>query len=141
MSNINPPIPVTGFDHISLAVPDLDAAMALYRDQFGCTVGEPIEIPKQGIRMAYVDLGNAKIELMEPLDETSPIAKFIERNPAGGIHHFCLTTENAESAARAATAASLRVLGTPAPGHHGRDLFFLHPKDMLGTLIEVEEAE
>mgnify|MGYP003389264361 CR=1 FL=1 len=141
MSKSDAPIPIAGFDHISIAVPDLDAATELYRTKFGCVVSEPIDIPKQGIRMAYVDLGNAKIELMQPLDQSSPIAKFLERNPAGGIHHFCMTTADANSAAVAATAADMRVLADPTPGHHGRQLFFLHPKDSLGTLIEIEETE
>lgn len=141
MAEPSPPIPAGDLDHVSLAVPDLDAAMALYRDRFGCLVSDPIEIAAQGIRMAYVQLGNAKIELMEPLDESSPIAAFIARNPAGGIHHFCLTTENADGAAAAASEAGVRVLGKPGPGHHGRQLFFIHPKDSLGALIEIEEAD
>lgn len=141
MSDVNAPIPAQDLDHVSIAVPDLDAATAMYRERFGCTVTDPIVIAAQGIRMAYVQLGNAKIELMEPLDETSPVAAFIARNPAGGIHHLCLTTENADDAATAATEAGVRVLGKPGPGHHGRQLFFIHPKDSLGTLIEIEEVD
>lgn len=137
----NTPIPVNGLDHISLAVPDLDAAVDLYRSKFGCVVSEPKDFPEQGIRMAYVDLGNAKIELITPLDALSPVAKFIERNPAGGIHHFCLTTANAEAAATAAAGKNLRSIAPPSPGHHGRKLFFLHPKDLFGSLIEIEEDE
>ncbi len=130
-----PPIPAGELDHVSIAVPNLAAAADFYRDTFGCEVSDPIEIPGQGIRIAYVSLANAKIELMEPTDPTSAIAKFIERNPKGGLHHLCLTTPNADEAARA---TGLRVIGQGV-SHDGRKLFFLHPKDAHGTLIEIEE--
>jgi len=137
------PIPATRLEHVALAVPDLEAAMKFYRETFGVSVSGIVENPDQGVRMAYVDLGNAKLELMEPVGEASPIAKFVASNPAGGIHHICVETADADNAARAAHAAGLRVLGdgTPKPGHHGKKLFFLHPKDTLGCLMEIEEAE
>ena len=137
------PIPSDVLDHVSIAVPDLKAAAAFYRDNFGLTVGDPIALPAEGIRIAYVQLANIKIELMQPTSDGSAIAKFLARNPAGGIHHICLATADADAAAEAASKAGLRVLGDGAakPGHHGRKLFFLHPKDALGTLIEVEQAE
>ena len=134
-------IPIDGLDHISLAVPDLGRAISFYQKNFGLLVTEPHELPAQGIRMAYVELGNAKLELMEPLGPNSPISNFLEKHPNGGLHHFCLTTENATKAARLATDSGMRVLGDEviATGHHGRKLFFIHPKDTLGSLIEIEE--
>jgi methylmalonyl-CoA/ethylmalonyl-CoA epimerase len=132
-----PAIPANALDHVSIAVPDLAAAAEFYRDTFGCEVSDPIDLPDQGMRIAYVILANAKIELMEPTDPTSTIAKFIERNPAGGLHHFCLTTPDVD---RAAEATEHRIVGEGV-SHHGRKLFFLHPKDAHGTLIEIEEDE
>lgn len=137
------PIPATRLEHVALAVPDLEAARTFYRETFGVVVSEIVQNPDQGVRMAYVDFGNAKLELMEPTNEDSPIAKFVSNNPAGGIHHICFETENADQALVDADAAGLRVLGdgTAKPGHHGKKLFFLHPKDTLGALMEIEEAE
>ncbi|HAA90848.1 MAG TPA: methylmalonyl-CoA epimerase [Rhodospirillaceae bacterium] len=134
------PIPVNGFEHVAIAVPDLDAAMAFYREHFGCEVTEPVVVETQLVRMAYVELGNAKIELMEPTSEKSPIARFIERNPNGGIHHICLRVPDVPAAAEGASETGLRVLGDgkPVKGYEGQDLFFMHPKDTLGTLIEIE---
>ena len=135
-------IPIDGLGHISLAVPDLLEAIKFYRENFGFVVSDPQDFAAQGIRMAYVELGNAKLELMEPLGSNSPISNFLERNPNGGLHHFCLTTENAFEAAAFATNSGMRVLGgeTITTGHHGRKLFFIHPKDTLGSLIEIEES-
>ena len=135
-------IPIDGLDHISLAVPNLGQAISFYRNNFGFLVTEPHELPAQGIRMAYVELGNAKLELMEPLGANSPISNFLEKHPNGGLHHICLTTENVCEAAKLVTKSGMRVLGgeTIATGHHGRKLFFVHPKDTLGALIEIEES-
>lgn len=134
------PVPVNGIDHVAIAVPDLDAAMAFYRDRFGCEVTEPVEVESQMVRMAYVHLGNAKLELMEPTSDKSPIARFIERNPNGGIHHICLRVPDVAAAAEGAAEAGIRVLGDgkPVKGYEGQGLFFMHPKDTLGTLIEIE---
>ena len=134
---------VSSLDHISMAVPNLVKASALYREKFRCHVSDPLEVPEQGIRIAYVYLGNAKLELMEPFGDTSPIAKFIKNNPAGGLHHFCLTTPDVDAAAKSAKDEGMRILGegSPKAGHHGRKLFFIHPKDTFGSLIEIEEAE
>ena len=136
-------IPADHLDHISIAVPDLDAAAAFYRDTFGCEVGAPIDVPSEGMRIAYALFTNIKIELMQPLGDASAAGKFLARNPAGGLHHICMATEDVDAAAKAAPNAGLRVLGdeAPKPGHHGRKLFFLHPKDAIGTLIEVEQAD
>lgn len=143
MSASEAPIPSDVLDHVSIAVPDLDVAADFYRNTFGCAVGDAIDVPEQGMRIAYVALANIKIELMQPLDGASAVGKFLARNPAGGLHHVCMATPDADEAAKAAPDAGLRVLGdgTPKPGHHGRKLFFLHPKDCAGTLIEIEEAD
>ena len=135
------PVPVKGLDHVAIAVPDLDVAVAFYRENFGCTVSDIVEVETQGVRMAYVKLAGAKLELMEPLNEASPITKFLERNPNGGIHHMCLTVPDVVDAADGAAGAGIRVLGDgkPVKGYEGQDLFFMHPKDTLGTLIEIEE--
>ena len=143
MGNATAPIPSDVLDHVSIAVPDLEAAADFYRDNFGCTVGDVIEVPADNMRIAYVELANIKIELMQPLDAGSAVGKFLARNPSGGIHHICVATPDADGAAVAAGAAGLRILGEGGtrPGPHGRKLFFLHPKDCMGTLIEVEETD
>ena len=137
------PIPATRLEHVALAVPDLDAAINFYSGIFGLKVSETVVSPEQGVRMAYVHLGNAKLELMESVGDASPIAKFLSQNPSGGIHHICIETDDADKAIAGAGDAGLRVLGdgTAKPGHHGKKLFFLHPKDTLGALMEIEEAD
>lgn len=134
-------IPVTACDHIALAVPDLEAALTLFRDQFGLTTGAPNYVPAQGIRIAYVDLGNVKLELMEPVNPGSPVGRYLKKRPAGGLHHICLETANARQAHTDIDAAGLSPVTDVAVGHHGRDLFFLDPKDTFGVLIEVESKE
>ena len=138
-----PPIPATRLEHVALAVPDLDAAIAFFSKTFGLAVSDTIISHEQGVRMAYVHLGNAKIELMEPVGDASPIAKFVSQNPSGGIHHICVETNDVGEAIAGARGAGLRVLGdgTAKPGHHGKKLFFLHPKDTLGALMEIEESD
>ena len=131
---------VSAMDHVAVAVPDLGQAISLYRDRFGAEVSEPITVPEQAIRIAYVRLANARIELMQPLSEDSPVGKFLARHPDGGLHHICLTTEDVATAHSAAEAQDLRPLKAPAKGHHGRLLFFLHPKTTQGTLVEIEET-
>ena len=133
---------VESLDHIAIAVPDLAEAINFYRDQFGCFVSDPKELPEQGIRIAYVELRNASLELMEPLGSNSPISKFLENHPAGGLHHFCLTTEDVFKAVATAKHTGMRVLGGDnlTIGHHGKKLFFIHPKDTHGSLIEIEET-
>ena len=137
------PIPAKRLEHVALAVPDLQAAITFFSKTFGLAVSEMVVSPEQGVRMAYVDLGNAKLELMEPVGDASPIAKFVSQNPSGGIHHICIETDDAEKAIAGAGGAGLRVLGdgTAKPGHHGKKLFFLHPKDTLGALMEIEETD
>ena len=132
---------ITGLSHISIVVPDLAAALEKLRAMYGLTA-ETIKVnEEQGVRMTYIDLGNAKIELMEPSRPDSPIAKFLERNPKGGIHHFCLGVDSVEQTTTALTAAGAQVLGTGKVqlNVHGERIAFVHPKDFLGALIELEE--
>ena len=135
-----PQIPVTGCDHIALAVPDLEATIALFRSQFGVTVGPSKDVPEQGMRIAYAELGNVRLELMEPTTSDSPIARFLAKRPGGGLHHISLTTPDPQAAFDTATESGLIPLSPQVQrGHHGRDLFFLNPRDTNGTLIEIED--
>jgi len=127
-------------NHIAIVVPDLNAAIALYGTAMEATVSDPAPMPEHGVTVAFVELPNTKIELMEPLGEASPVARFLERNPGGGIHHICLEVPDVHAAARTVTAAGIRMLGEPGTGAHDKPVVFLHPKDCHGTLIEFEEA-
>jgi len=129
-------------NHVAIAVPDLAAAGRLYRDQLGAAVSSPQPLPKHGVTVVFVDLGNTKIELMEPLGQASPIAGFLNRNPAGGVHHLCYEVDDLAAAGERLRAAGARVLGgaTPKIGAHGKPVLFLHPKDFAGTLIELEQV-
>jgi methylmalonyl-CoA/ethylmalonyl-CoA epimerase len=132
---------ITGLSHVSLAVPSLEAAAKRLKDVYGLAIGKIAVNEQQGVRMAYVELPNARIELMEPSRPDSPIAKFLERNPAGGIHHFCLNVDNVAATANAVSGMGVRVLGDGSPQHnvHGERIAFVHPKDFLGALVELEE--
>jgi len=127
-------------NHVAIAVPDLAAAAALYRDRLGATVSAAVPQPDHGVSTVFVELPNTKIELIAPLGEASPIAAFLERNPAGGIHHICYEVADVAAAARDLAAGGARVLGSVKIGAHGKRVVFVHPKDFLGTLIELEEA-
>ena len=129
-------------NHVALAVPDLDAAIALYRDRLGAEVSAPQALPELGVRIVFVRLPNVTIELLEPLGEESPIARFLERNPDGGQHHICYEVEDISAAAARLREQGVRVLGDgePKTGAHGNPVLFLHPKDMGGVLVELEEA-
>ena len=129
-------------NHVAIAVPDLEAAAALYRDSLGAEVTPPQTLPAHGVRLVFVNLPNTKIELMEPLDESSPIASFLAKNPSGGIHHLCYEVEDILAARDRLMATGARVLGSgePKTGAHGLPVLFLHPKDFNGTLIELEQA-
>ncbi len=129
-------------NHIAIAVPDLAAASAKYRDLLGAQVGEPQALPEHGVTVVFIDTGNTKVELLEPLGEASPISAFLGKNPAGGMHHLCFEVPDILAAAATLAAGGARVLGdgTPKTGAHGRPVLFLHPKDFDGTLIELEEA-
>jgi methylmalonyl-CoA/ethylmalonyl-CoA epimerase len=129
-------------NHVAIVVPDLAAGTAIYRDMLGATVSQPKPEPEHGVTVVFVELPNTKIELLEPLGDNSPVKAFLERNPAGGIHHLCYEVDDLLAARDRLTAAGARVLGSGEPkiGAHGRPVLFLHPKDFTGTLIELEEA-
>ena len=129
-------------NHVAIAVPDLKAAVALYRDTFGADVGAAQDEPDHGVTVVFIELPNTKIELLYPLGENSPIAGFLEKNPSGGIHHVCYEVDDIDTAAKRLVSKGARILGTGAPkiGAHGKPVLFLHPKDFNGTLIELEQV-
>ncbi|MGQ0676080.1 MAG: methylmalonyl-CoA epimerase [Rhodospirillales bacterium] len=129
-------------NHIAIAVPDLDRAAALYRDTLGARVSAPLALPAHGVTTVFVELPNTKIELLQPLGESSPIAAYLARNPGGGIHHVCYEVADIIAARDRLKAAGMRVLGDGEPriGAHDKPVLFLHPKDFCGTLIEIEQA-
>lgn len=129
-------------NHVAIAVPDLKAATATYRSVLGATVSDPQAEPDHGATVAFVDLPNTKIELLEPLGAGSPISAFLERHPAGGIHHMCYEVTDIRVARDHLKANGARVLGDGEPqiGAHGKRVLFLHPKDVCGALIELEQA-
>jgi methylmalonyl-CoA/ethylmalonyl-CoA epimerase len=129
-------------NHVAIVVPDLRAGIAVYRDLLGATVSEPQGQPDHGVTVVFVELPNTKVELLEPLGDNSPVKGFLERNPAGGIHHLCYEVADIIAARDRLTAAGARVLGSGEPkiGAHGKPVLFLHPKDFAGTLIELEEV-
>ncbi len=128
-------------NHVAIAVKDLDAATAIYRDTLGAKVTEPLPQPEHGVTVVFVELPNSKVELMSPLGENSTIQGFVDKNPAGGIHHVCYEVEDILAARDKMKAAGARVLGSGEPkiGAHGKPVIFLHPKDFLGTLVELEQ--
>ena len=129
-------------NHIAIAVPDLPTAVARYRDLLGADVGPRQPLPEHGVTVVFIDTGNSKVELLEPLGEDSPIAAFLAKNPAGGMHHVCFEVPDIATAAARLSAGGARVLGDgrPKTGAHGNPVLFLHPKDFDGTLIELEEV-
>lgn len=129
-------------NHVAIAVRDLAAATALYRDTLGAHVSQPLPQPEHGVTVVFVELPNTKVELLEPLGADSPVGKFIERNPDGGIHHICYEVDDIIAARDRLKASGARVLGTGEPriGAHGKPVIFLHPKDFTGTLVELEQA-
>jgi methylmalonyl-CoA/ethylmalonyl-CoA epimerase len=132
---------ITGLSHVSIVVPDLDAAARRLSDTFGLRAGEPRVNEQQGVRLAYIELGNATIELMEPSRPDSPISKFLERNPSGGIHHLCLAVDRVDTTCSEISGKGARVLGDGRPQFnvHGERIAFIHPRDFLGALVELEE--
>ncbi|MDI6026982.1 methylmalonyl-CoA epimerase [Corticibacterium sp. UT-5YL-CI-8] len=129
-------------NHVAIAVPDIAAASALYRDTLGATVTAPQQLPEHGVTVVFIDVGNTKIELLEPVGEASSIAGFLAKNPAGGMHHVCYEVDDILAARDRLKAAGARVLGDGEPkiGAHGKPVLFLHPKDFQGTLVELEQA-
>lgn len=133
---------ITGFSHVSIVVPSLAVAAARLQAVYGLAIGDVMTNEQQGVRLAYIDLGNARIELMEPARADSPIAKFLERHPDGGIHHFSLKVDSIDGLAQSLRSNGARVLGDGKAQHnvHGERIAFVHPKDFLGALVELEEV-
>jgi methylmalonyl-CoA/ethylmalonyl-CoA epimerase len=127
-------------NHVAIATSDLEKATALYRDTLGAKVSAPKAQPEHGVTTVFVELPGAKIELLVPLGESSPIANFLKRNPQGGVHHLCFEVADIAAAAAQLQAAGARVLGPVKTGAHGKPVLFLHPKDFGGVLIELEQA-
>jgi methylmalonyl-CoA/ethylmalonyl-CoA epimerase len=129
-------------NHVAIAVPDLAASAAQYRETLGAKVDAPLPQPDHGVTVVFIELPNTKIELLEPLGENSPIAGFLAKNPAGGIHHICYEVDDIITARDRLKAAGARVLGDGEPkiGAHGKPVLFLHPKDFNGALVELEQA-
>lgn len=129
-------------NHIAIAVPDMAAAVATYRDTLGAKVSLPQALPEHGVTVVFVELPNTKVELLEPLGEASPISAFLEKSPAGGMHHICYEVDDILAARDQLVASGARVLGdgNPKIGAHGKPVLFLHPKDFFGTLVELEEV-
>jgi methylmalonyl-CoA/ethylmalonyl-CoA epimerase len=132
---------IGNLNHVAIAVPDLAAACALYRGALGASVSVPQALPEHGVKVVFITLPNTKIELLEPLGETSPIAAFLARNPSGGMHHICYEVDNIIAARDHLIASGARILGDGAPkiGAHGKPVLFLHPKDFNGVLVELEQ--
>jgi methylmalonyl-CoA/ethylmalonyl-CoA epimerase len=128
-------------NHVAIAVPDLKNGARQYREILGARVSDPVALPEHGVTVVFVELENTKIELLEPLGDDSPVAAFLERNPAGGIHHICYEVSDIEAARNKLVSAGMRILGDGQAriGAHGKPVLFLHPKDFSGTLIEIEE--
>ena len=133
---------IGNINHIAIAVPDLETAAARWRDTLGADVSAPQSLPEHGVRIVFVTQPNSKVELMEPLGESSPIAAFLARNPDGGMHHICYEVSDIWAARDRLVDDGARVLGDgePLTGAHGNPVLFLHPKDFCGTLIELEEV-
>ena len=129
-------------NHVAIVVPDLAAATALYRDALGARVSRPHPLPAHGVTVVFVELPNSKIELLHPLGDNSPVRSYLDRNPAGGMHHICYEVDDLLAARDRLAAAGARVLGDGEPkiGAHDKPVLFLHPKDFCGTLIELEQV-
>ena len=129
-------------NHVAIAVPDLAAACAQYKDTLGATVGAPQDEPDHGVTVVFIELPNTKIELLYPLGENSPIQGFLDKNPSGGIHHICYEVDDIIEARDRLKDSGARILGNGEPkiGAHGKPVLFLHPKDFTGTLVELEQA-
>ncbi|CAK6973392.1 methylmalonyl-CoA epimerase%2C mitochondrial [Scomber scombrus] len=128
-------------NHIAIAVPDMEKATSLYRDVLGATVSDKVPLPEHGVYTVFVELGNTKLELLHPLGEKSPIAGFLQKNKAGGMHHICIEVDDINAAIVDLKAKNIRTLSAePRIGAHGKPVMFLHPKDCDGVLVELEEA-
>jgi methylmalonyl-CoA/ethylmalonyl-CoA epimerase len=131
----------TGLSHVSIAVPDIEAAARVLKERYGLEIGPRLVNEQQGVRLAYIAVGSSRIELMEPSRPDSPVAKYLERNPKGGIHHFSLSVDGIDDTLRPLRENGVRILGdgTPQANVHGERIAFIHPADFLGALVELEE--
>ncbi len=128
-------------NHVGVATPSIERSIAMYRDLLGATViGAPFDLPAQGVKVCFIDTPNTQIELIEPYDESSPIAGFLRKNPAGGQHHVCFEVPDIAAAVADLKAKGATVLGEPRIGAHGTLIVFIHPKDMGGVLVELMET-
>jgi methylmalonyl-CoA/ethylmalonyl-CoA epimerase len=129
-------------NHVAIATPDLGKATAIYRDVLGAKVSAPVDQPEHGVTTVFVELPGSQIELLAPLGGNSPIANFLSRNPGGGVHHLCFEVDDIIAARDRLLARGACLAGAPEPkiGAHGKPVLFLHPKDFVGTLIELEQA-
>ena len=128
-------------NHVGVATPSIERSVAMYRDLLGAThIGDPFDLPAQGVRVCFVDAPNSQIELIEPLGAGSPLEKFLEKNPMGGQHHVCFEVEDIDAARAWFEGKGARILGPTRIGAHGTPIFFLHPKDMGGVLTEIMES-
>lgn len=133
---------IGNLNHVAIVVPDLSTASAIYRDTLGGDVSAPVDLPDHGVTTVFVNLPNTKIELLHPLGENSPVAKFLANNPSGGMHHVCYEVDDIYAARDKLLEEGARILGSPEPknGAHGKPVLFLHPKDFCGTLVEIEQV-
>ena len=129
-------------NHIAIAVTNLDEGIKIYKDTFGAQVSKKLALPKHGVTTVFVKLNNTNIELLEPLGKDSPISNFLIKNPSGGVHHLCYEVSNIKESVKYLTNAGYKILGDgiPREGAHGKPVIFLHPKQFMGTLIELEEV-
>jgi len=129
-------------NHVAIAVPDLEDAISLYRDVLGANVSKTIDLPAHGVTVAFVDVGDTKIELLYPLGEKSPIMSYLNKNSSGGVHHLCFEVDDIKVTRDHLIKKGMRILGDgePSLGAHGKQVIFLHPKDFCGTLIEIEQT-
>ena len=128
-------------NHVGIATPSIEHSIAMYRDLLGATtIGEPFDLPAQGVKVCFIDTPNTQIELIEPYDEKSPIAGYLRKNPAGGQHHVCFEVPDIDAAVADLTAKGATALGPPRIGAHGTPIVFVHPKDMGGVLVELMET-
>ncbi|MEH6468403.1 MAG: methylmalonyl-CoA epimerase [Porticoccus sp.] len=133
---------IGNLNHVAIVVPDLDKAVSTYRDALGAKISASNDLPEHGVRVVFVELPNTKIELLLPIGDNSPVAKFLDRNPDGGMHHICYEVEDIQAARDKLISEGARVLGNGEPkiGAHGKPVLFLHPKDFCGTLVELEQV-
>jgi methylmalonyl-CoA/ethylmalonyl-CoA epimerase len=133
---------IGNLNHVAIVVPDLEKAVSTYRDALGAKISASNDLPEHGVRVVFVELPNTKIELLLPIGDNSPVAKFLDRNPDGGMHHICYEVEDIQAARDKLVAEGARVLGNgePKTGAHGKPVLFLHPKDFCGTLVELEQV-